>query len=245
MLGHFWMYWNMSDLSVIIPIYNSSRYIDASLSDVVRAFREKSLSLEIVVCDDASTDTSWNVLQGIAEKNECVKLMRNENNQGLGATLKRLVAAASSECVIYCDVDLPFAAAGVCAVYDQMREADIVVASRYLGGAAHIPFGRKVCSRGYWLMACWLQDVRVRDIGSGTVGFPRSEFLALNLESNGFDIHLEFFVKAHDRGLRIKEISLDSRKGTPGSFSILRHGPQVVKRMFQLWQSSGYKIYLR
>lgn len=225
----------MSDLSIIIPVYNAAPLVEASLTQIVSFFEARKISFEIVLCDDGSADSSFEAVQLFSWKSD-IRIYRNEVNRGLGFTLRRLIWLARSERLIYCDIDLPFGAQGLCDVWDQMQDADIVVASRYSGQKAHVPLRRRICSRFYWLAARILTGIPVRDIGSGTVGFRRSDMKDLDLRSDGFDIHLELYLRALKQGLKIKEIGLPSRKTAGGSFLIRRHGFEALK---SLWRWRG------
>ena len=70
-------------VSIIIPVYNSERYI----VDCVNSIKNQTYkNLEILLCDDASSDNSYQLLSDL-EKNECrIKLFSNEENQGISKT---------------------------------------------------------------------------------------------------------------------------------------------------------------
>lgn len=66
-------------VSILIPVYNRekivSRAIDSALAQTYR-------NIEIIVCDNASTDGTWSVLRKYAEKESRVRIFRNETNVG-------------------------------------------------------------------------------------------------------------------------------------------------------------------
>jgi glycosyltransferase involved in cell wall biosynthesis len=81
-------------LSVCIPNYNHAKYIgsaiEAHLSQPVGP-------AEIIVVDDASTDSSVRIIQEMAAKDDRVKLLRNETNQGCNNSTNRALAAATGD----------------------------------------------------------------------------------------------------------------------------------------------------
>lgn len=225
----------MSELSIIFPIYNSRKFIADSVKRIIDECLLRRLNVEILLCDDASDDQSCVELEKLDQEHEGVRIFRNERNHGIGYTLRRLVSLASSKKIIYCDIDLPFGEGAVFDVWKELDDADVVVASRYFGEKNHVSFGRKFFSRIYWIL-CWLFfNIQVKDIGSGTVGFLKSKIQALNLESDGFDIHLELYVRAARQHFRIKEIGLPSSGKNAKVFSILRHTFPILKQTFRLW----------
>ena len=65
------------DISVIIPIYNVERYLKRCVDSVLR---QEGISLEIILVDDGSTDSSRKICDDYASKNDNVKCMHIENS---------------------------------------------------------------------------------------------------------------------------------------------------------------------
>ena len=65
-------------LSVIIPLYNSKKYIEKCIDSVL----ELHISKEIIVIDDGSTDSSCQVVKSYAD-NGLIKLYQQENKQNV------------------------------------------------------------------------------------------------------------------------------------------------------------------
>lgn len=68
-------------VSIYIPAYNCEDYI---VDAVESALNQTVTDLEVVVCDDGSTDSTWNVLEKNFLNNPRVRLLRQENG-GIGA----------------------------------------------------------------------------------------------------------------------------------------------------------------
>lgn len=86
-------------VSVLVPIYNHARYVETCLTSV----RDCGYApLELVLLDDGSTDGSFEVAQAWLRAHSDVferVLLSRQENQGIPATLNRLVAQASGEFV--------------------------------------------------------------------------------------------------------------------------------------------------
>lgn len=80
-------------ISVLMPAYNHAAFVRAALDSVLQ---QSWSHLEVIVIDDASTDSTWQVLQ--AHQQECadprVHLFRNEHNLGSHGTLNAALAQA-------------------------------------------------------------------------------------------------------------------------------------------------------
>lgn len=68
-------------VSIIIPVYNSERYLNECLNSL---FDQTYQNIEIIAVDDGSTDTSLEILKNYSDK---LKILSQENN-GLYSALK-------------------------------------------------------------------------------------------------------------------------------------------------------------
>ena len=89
-------------VSVIIPVYNTERYIRECLESVLA---QTYHSIEILVCDDASTDTTPSILQTYAQQYQQIKIWRHQVNQGPGAARHTLIAYAKGKYLAFIDAD--------------------------------------------------------------------------------------------------------------------------------------------
>jgi hypothetical protein len=78
-------------ISVLIPTYNSQRYLQATVESVLA---QTEHDFELVLCDDGSTDATMDMLAVIAESDERVRVHRNEQNLGLHGNLVHLMHLA-------------------------------------------------------------------------------------------------------------------------------------------------------
>jgi|SRR5665213_3166388 len=86
----------LPSLSVVVPNYNHGKYLPRCLA----AIAEQSVPPdEIIVVDDASTDNSVEILEGLRKKYPIVNVNRNEMNQGFMGTVNRGVELATGDFV--------------------------------------------------------------------------------------------------------------------------------------------------
>ena len=89
-------------VSVIVPVYNS----EDTLKDTLKSATSQSYTnLEILVCDDASKDDSYQVLKELAELDERITVFVNRNNLGAGKTRDRLLKHVRGEFIAFLDSD--------------------------------------------------------------------------------------------------------------------------------------------
>lgn len=77
-------------VSIVLPVYNGGEYLKLSVQSVLE---QSSGEFELLICDDCSTDGSYEYLSSLHHPS--VQLFRNEKNKGLFPTLNFLVGQAS------------------------------------------------------------------------------------------------------------------------------------------------------
>lgn len=91
----------MTKISVIIPIYNGSRYI----AECVEKIQKQTLKeLEIVCVDDGSVDDSLFILRQMQKGDKRIHILEQEN-QGAGSARNLALRNAAGEFVCFLDVD--------------------------------------------------------------------------------------------------------------------------------------------
>lgn len=230
-------------LSLVIPIYNSERFIYSSLEQLTEALRNITFSYEILLCDDGSQDHSLKALQEASGRFSRIRYFLNGSNQGLGLTLRKLFSEAHGEWIIYCDCDLPFGAQVIPLILQELEFYDIVVSSRYKGIPSKVRWIRRVCSRLYFCLCKILFNIPVQDIGSGTMGFRKVILEKFTLQAEAFDIHAEFYCKAKCAGCSFKELACVSSASAQGSFRLFKHGFLTVFKTLLLWYRIRSKNY--
>jgi len=82
-------------LSVHILTYNSERYIKDALDSVLR--QKTTFPFEIVVGDDASTDSTYDILISYKEKHASIKPRQNKENLGILRNFKSTLDSCKGE----------------------------------------------------------------------------------------------------------------------------------------------------
>ena len=89
-------------VSVIMPVYNAERFLCEAIDSVLNQSYE---SFELIVIDDCSSDSSYDILCEYEKKDSRVKVYKNEENKGVSFTRNFGVSKAKSEYVALIDSD--------------------------------------------------------------------------------------------------------------------------------------------
>ncbi len=75
------------DISVIVPLFNEAESLPELHSWIQRVMNENKFSYEIIFINDGSTDSSWEVIEDLANKDNNVKGIKFRRNYGKSPAL--------------------------------------------------------------------------------------------------------------------------------------------------------------
>lgn len=92
----------MVKVSFIMGIYNCEKTLQASIDSIIR---QTYTNWELIMCDDASKDNTYNIAIEYASKYQNITVIKNDTNQGLNYTLNRCLKYAKGEYIARQDGD--------------------------------------------------------------------------------------------------------------------------------------------
>lgn len=207
----------MHYLSVVIPAYNESARISATLEKIKAYLDKQRYASEIIVVDDGSTDDTVALVEAAAGAGAgggvgTIKIIKNTVNSGKGLSVKRGVMASTGEYVLFTDADLSTPIEELEKLLDALgRGADIAVGSRALATSDIIvpqPLYRQLLGRVFNLLVRALVMRGFVDTQCGFKCFSRvaagSVFAVQTV--NGFAFDVETLYVARLLGLEIEEV---------------------------------------
>jgi glycosyltransferase involved in cell wall biosynthesis len=121
----------MPRVSVVLPVFNGEAFVEGAIQSIQN---QTYSDWELLVCDDGSQDGSVLVCDSLAERDARIKVVRNEHNLGLAATMNRLVGLAGGEyCAIQEQDDLSLPQRLEAEVDELDRHPDVAVVSGIAG----------------------------------------------------------------------------------------------------------------
>src|SRR5215207_2424491 len=90
-------------LSVVVPAYNEIAGIAGTLSSLHATVDRLGMTHEILVVDNASSDGTADSVEALGDPR--VRLLRNRENLGKGASLRRGMLEATGALRLHCDAD--------------------------------------------------------------------------------------------------------------------------------------------
>lgn len=93
-----------NQISIIVPVYNSQRYLSRCLDSLVN---QTYGNIEILLINDGSTDNSLSIIREYAEEYPQIRFFTQEN-RGVGAARNIGLKNAIGEYIMFCDSDDTF-----------------------------------------------------------------------------------------------------------------------------------------
>ncbi len=211
--------------------------ITKAVADVDEAC--KSLSHDIIVVDDGSTDATFS----LASKTNAV-VLRHETNKGKGAALRTALQAvrAKYDILVIQDADLTIPAREIPTLVERIwrNGSDVVYATRMKGAidAGAMPKYRKVGNQLFAWIVKILTGQQLSDTLSGQKAFNAKILDNINIETNSWP-DFELIFKAWAMRSIASEVPVHylPRKGR-SKMKIFRHGSWFIWQIMK-WYSKA------
>jgi glycosyltransferase involved in cell wall biosynthesis len=194
-------------LSIIIPAYNESENILATLENVTSALEPLSLRHEILVVDDGSYDATPSIVEACARRCPAVRLLRNPRNMGFGWSYRRGVEAASHDYIVMVHGDNAWGSDTLRDLFSETGKADVIVGyTRDMWRSR--TWQRTVLSKTFTFLVNvitwrWLTYYNGLQIHRAPV------LKSLRIESHGYGFQAEVLVKALRLSTTYREVPMD------------------------------------
>jgi glycosyltransferase involved in cell wall biosynthesis len=198
-------------VEIVVPVYNEQPVLEASVRRL-RGYLEQhfSFSSRITIADNASTDSTFEIAQALAQELDSVEALHLES-KGRGRALRTAWMRSDAEVVAYMDVDLSTDLSALSELLLPLLDGrgDLAIGSRLAPGA-EVSRGikREVISRSYNLLLHVLLGTGFSDAQCGFKAARREVVQALlaDVEDQSWFFDTELLYLAQQRKLTIREL---------------------------------------
>jgi len=205
-------YGDLGRILVIIPTYNEAENIEPIVARVRAAVPEAY----VLVADDNSPDGTGDLADKLAAADDRVQVLHRKGKEGLGAAyiagfgwgLERGYGV-----LVEMDADGSHQPEELPRLLDALRNADLVLGSRYVEGGAvkNWPKSREVLSRGGNLYTKLAIGVPLADATGGYRAFRRQTLEGIGLSevaSAGYCFQVDLAWRSLRQGFRVVEVPI-------------------------------------
>jgi dolichyl-phosphate beta-glucosyltransferase len=196
-------------ISVVIPAYNEEKRIGKTLKRLSSYLSKKKYDYEIIVVDDGSRDKTVQVAKSFANKK--LRILKNRENMGKGASVRKGMLAARKKFVLFSDSDLSTPIEEIGGFMKLRKKYDVIIGSRALKGSKikiKQPFYRVLMGKVFNLFVNLLVVWGIKDTQCGFKLFKRdaAQKIFKKQSFNGFGFDVEVLFIAKKLGYRIREM---------------------------------------
>ena len=89
-------------VSIAMTTYNGEKYLREQIDSIITQTIQE---FELIVCDDCSTDTTWNILKEYQQKDNRIWIYRNEHNLGFKKNFEKAMKLCKGDFIALSDQD--------------------------------------------------------------------------------------------------------------------------------------------
>ena len=209
---------------VILPTYNERETIGRVLEGVLAA----GPNVEALVIDDGSPDGTGDFVEGIAEAQPRVRLVRRAGKQGLASAYLmgfRKGLDEGYDVLVEMDSDLSHRPEDLPRLLQGAESNDLTIGSRYVPGGEVTNWSRArlALSKGGNVYTRLILGIPVSDATSGYRSYRRhlvEVLLSDSITSEGYAFQIELAYRAWRKGFRIGELPIVFREREYGTSKI-------------------------
>jgi glycosyltransferase involved in cell wall biosynthesis len=235
--------------SIVIPAYNESARLPATLASVVGCIRARGWQAEVLVVNDGSTDATAEVVRVFAQSAPEVRLIENPGNRGKGYSVRAGMLEARGEIVLFTDSDLSAPIEEAERLFNAIQGgADIAIGSRWLESGRQTqrqPLYRQFFGRCFNAVTRAVMGLRFADTQCGFKAFTRAAaqtvFQLQTIERWGFDPEILFI--ALKRGYHVVEVPVSWHHDARTRMSYLKDGMKMLQEIAQIRWNAFRGLY--
>jgi glycosyltransferase involved in cell wall biosynthesis len=226
--------------SIIIPAFNESERITATLESVAAYARQQQWDAEVLVVNDGSRDTTVAVVEQLTRSHPFIRIIENPGNRGKGYSVRNGMLQARGEILLFSDADLSSPIEESPKLFEALAAgADVAIGSRWLRAelqSQRQPLLRQIYGRMFNIALRILLGLNFRDTQCGFKAFRREAahriFPLQKIERWGFDPEILFL--ARKLGYRTAEVPVRWAHSAGTRLHPLRDGMRMVWEIFRV-----------
>ena len=233
-------------LSFIVPCLNEEELVEKSIKEIIKAIHLVNLKdYEIIIIDDYSTDSTWEIISNLKKKNKNIKLIRNHRNLGLGYNFKKGYEISKKDNIILIPSDNSHSAKEISKIISNIgKNFDVV--TTYYSNTSQRSFLRNLFTKTYTPFLNFIFGTNFKYFNGITL-YNKKNLKKIKLNNNSFSYQIEIFVFLfYQKKFRYKIIPtiLNDRKKGSKAFK-LKNSILVIFFILKIFLKSIFYIFSR
>lgn len=211
----------LAAISLVMPCYNEEACLRATAGELLDAFAQAGVPLELVLVDNGSRDATGAIIDELIAQGRPVVKVRVAENLGYGNGVLQGLKACRAPLIGYLCADGQVAAVEAVRTYQQARDAAAPVLAKVRRKFRQDSWRRKLVSilynLGMQFVFGWLGSI---DLNASPKVFPRQALASLRLESRDWFLDPELIIKARKLGLKVIERNVEGLPRAGGKSNV-------------------------
>lgn len=199
-------------LSVVVPAFNEETTVAGVIRAHVDMGRRIAGDVEVIVCDDGSTDGTPQAIASAAADLPEVRILRNQPNAGIPATMKRLYAESRGDWVFFTPADGQVPVTALETMWNAREGQALVVGGRV---PRKDPLTRLLIAELYSAGLRLIFRLPIRDIDSVKL-YRGDDLRSLTITSRSNFFEAEMLITLCRRHLPVREVTIEHRPRVAG-----------------------------
>ena len=170
----------MYKLSIVIPLLNEAESLPELHNWIYDVLTKNNLSYELILIDDGSTDTSWNIIEELALKDKNIKAIKFQKNYGKSAAFQKGFELATGQVVITMDADLQDSPEEIPELYRMIVDDNFDLVSGWKKNR-HDPLSKTIPTKLYNWAARRITGIHLHDFNCGLKAYKLSVVKSIEL----------------------------------------------------------------
>jgi len=185
------------NISIVIPLLNEEESLEELYDWIAKVMQSNRYLYEIIFIDDGSTDTSWNVIENLSLKDQCVKAIRFQKNYGKSQALDAGFELATGNVVITMDADLQDNPEEIPELYDLIVTENFDLISGWKKKRYDNVFTKNIPSKLFNAAARRTSGLQLHDFNCGLKAYKNSVIKSVKVSG---EMHRYIPVLANNEG---------------------------------------------
>jgi len=185
------------NISIVIPLLNEEESLKELHDWIAKVMQSNRYLYEIIFIDDGSTDTSWNVIENLSLKDQCVKAIRFQKNYGKSQALDAGFELATGNVVITMDADLQDNPEEIPQLYDLIVTENFDLISGWKKKRYDNVFTKNIPSKLFNAAARRTSGLKLHDFNCGLKAYKNSVIKTVKVSG---EMHRYIPVLANNEG---------------------------------------------
>ena len=225
-------------ISLIIPVYNEEKIIEASFLKNLKVLNSRNIDFEIIIVNDGSKDNCRTIIEKLS-KSYNLKVVEHPFNMGFGAAIRTGIQNSINEYILCVPSDSPLDEENFLSFEENLGKADLLIS--YRRKRLGYTWWMHINSIIYQQLISKLFDMKLKDYNWIHL-YHRKIFFdgKIQIEYNGIFMLAEVLIKARNKSYTFIEFPVNQTQRITGdaSASKLKNIIKTIKDVFHYYFSN-------